>query len=1277
MRLKECWAVLLCLLLLITVAAWAQEITGSIAGIVRDPSGAVLPGATVTVKNTDQNIVIRTLKTDARGEYLATYLPIGKYSITVQAEGFKKFVKSGIELNVNDKLMVSADMEVGAATQTVEVQANPLEVELRSAETAGLVTGTQIRELALNNRNYTQLVTLMPGVSNTGSEEFYVGFSNPITGGVNVLGISVNGQRTSSNNWTIDGADNVDRGSSLGLLITPSVDAIAEFKVLKSNYNAEFGRSGAAQVNVITRSGTSTFHGGAYEFWRNENLNADTYSTKENFRYWTPTAACREKYSDVYAATGDTPDCDTRKPMRYHNFGWNIGGPVTIPGLYNKNKDKTFFFFSQEFRRVITYTTGSTAYLPTQAEMAGNMEAPVCVSFNPDGTCAPGGYSTTVTAANAVSADAWAISQGYIKNIWGKVPGSLPTDPLNRGQAFGTFRNVSNYREELVKVDHVFGPRLSVYGRYTHDSIPTIEPQGLFGPYTPIPGVSTTSTNAPGWGFVGRATATFSPTTLLEAGYNFSYGAIISDPTGTMAASNSPDVKYASVFPIASYLNTLPTINYNGYFSNLSTHPYYEDFNRNHQVFANLTKIIGSHTLKFGGTYYHYQKAENFAGGNVPTFYFHRYGAYDPTATNPPAIPGGTIVPCPTGTAQCLSYNGKIYTQYNLRELQTWANFMMGRGNRYVQSSVDLYPDVRANQFEFFAQDEWRLRPNLTLTVGLRYSNFRQPTDANGMLTNFDPRLYDPAKAPQINPANGNIINPATANLLNGVVPTDAALKTCQKMLAANQVLYCWPEGTVAPYGSKAGNEYNKAFAPRIGIAWDPFGDGKTSVRAGYAIFYDSGLVGIFEQNIFYNPPFVQSIDLGGSSSSLVPLDNPAGTLSIAAAPKRVDSRVDPNFHTPYNQMWNLTVQQQITPTLLVDVGYVGSRANHLLGILDINQPYVGDYLNYPVLGNAQDILGATANCTNLAAAQAGNYSSCTTNFTKLNYIRPYKGWGPINAIRTYAMANYHSLQAMVQKRFAGSSLVSFSYTWSKALTDNQTDRSTAPPNSYDPHSYYGPTQQDRRHIISANFVYEFPWMKNQQGILGKLIGGWELSGITTLQSGTPYTVTEGYYSWDFAGQGCRLSSTVCGIRPDIIGDPTASANWTQTANVTTGTRVFGPTLNTTSWGWFNPFAFTSVNFPLNGKIRPGTSGPGVVYGPGMYRQDLSLFKNIHITERVKSQLRFEAFNVFNHTNPASITTAWANFNETSTNKFGQVAFNGDANFKINRILQLGLKINF
>src|SRR5438045_1054752 len=317
-----------CLILaVLTVAAAAQNITGSIAGTVKDPSGAVLPKATVTLTNTDTGVVVRTVKTDAAGNYSAPLLPIGHYSVTVEALSFVKFVQQGIELNVNDKLTVNAELQVGATGETVVVEANPLQVELQSAAAVGVVTGTQIQELALNTRNYEQLVTLLPGVSSSQTtDQIYVGAFAPI--GTNVVTFSINGARTSENNWTIDGFDNVDRGSNLTLLSFPSVDAISEFKVVRGAYDPEFGRSGGAQVNVITCSGVNALHGSAYEFFRNDWLNSNSFFNKH---------------------VSDPTKVIKRPPLRYNDFGWTLGGPVVLPHIYDGHS-RTFFFFSEEFR---------------------------------------------------------------------------------------------------------------------------------------------------------------------------------------------------------------------------------------------------------------------------------------------------------------------------------------------------------------------------------------------------------------------------------------------------------------------------------------------------------------------------------------------------------------------------------------------------------------------------------------------------------------------------------------------------------------------------------------------------------------------------------------------------------------------------------------------------------------------------------------------------------------------------------------------------------------
>src|SRR5215831_17494826 len=320
-----------CGVVVLSGLSYAQEITGSIVGTVQDPTGASIPAAAVTITNTDRGAVVRTAATSQDGNYSAPLLPIGHYSVAVEAKGFRKAVRSAIELNVNDKLTVNFDLEVGDTQQQVTVEASPVQVELQSATAQTLISGTQVRELALNSRNYEQLVTLMPGVVYSGAgDQIYVGNNNPLSGQSNTVAFAMNGLRTSENSWTIDGADNVDRGANLTLLNYPSVDAIAEFRVLRGQYSAEFGRNASGMINVISKSGTNQFHASAYEFFRNDKLAANNFFNNAN------------KVNLGPDGTAKVP------PLRYNNFGWTLGGPVYIPKVYN-GKDKTFFFFSQEY----------------------------------------------------------------------------------------------------------------------------------------------------------------------------------------------------------------------------------------------------------------------------------------------------------------------------------------------------------------------------------------------------------------------------------------------------------------------------------------------------------------------------------------------------------------------------------------------------------------------------------------------------------------------------------------------------------------------------------------------------------------------------------------------------------------------------------------------------------------------------------------------------------------------------------------------------------------
>src|SRR5713101_7662399 len=557
---------ILILLFLSACTLMAQEVTGSILGTVTDTSNAIVPRAKVTVTNTDRNAVLRTTTTDNNGYYVAPLLPVGHYAVSVAAQGFKTFSKTGIELNVSDRLTVNAELSPGSVQEVVSVEADALQVETQSPTAGGLINGTQIRELALSARNYEEMVALMPGVSAAVSDNIFVGVETP-GGGTNEIDFSINGARFSQNNWTIDGADNVDRGGNFSLLNFPSVDAIAEFKVLRSLYSPEFGRGAGGEVDIVTRSGGNKFHGGLYEFFRNDKLNANRYLNKH---FADPTQRL------------------PRPPLRYNDFGGTFGGPIFIPGHYNAERNKTFFFFSEEVRRIITSST-TLVTVPNANERKG-------IFTDATGIISPANFNPAAVA--------------YLKDIYSHIP--LPQDPIGDKLTMSG-KNQFNYRQELIRVDHSFSPKLMVTGRWMHDDIPTVNPAGLFG-FTSVLGYATSQTDSPGKNLLVRGTWTIKPTVLNEMGYSWSSGGIVSNPVGTSTVTNSPDVVKAIQLPFASPLPRIPNLAF-GTLSGLAGFGPYRDFNINHNWFDNLTWVLGKHTVKLGFSYSRYQKNENDAGG--------------------------------------------------------------------------------------------------------------------------------------------------------------------------------------------------------------------------------------------------------------------------------------------------------------------------------------------------------------------------------------------------------------------------------------------------------------------------------------------------------------------------------------------------------------------------------------------------------------------------------------------------------------------------------------
>ena len=1158
------------LLAVLSSVALAQD-TATLTGTVRDKSGAIIPNAAVTVTNPKTNVT-RQVKSNGEGEYLAGALQAGAYDLTVSAPGFQKYEAKGLVLRVAEKSRVDVVLQVGSVNTEVVVQGEGLtNVQTESNEEGAVITGKEISQLELNGRNFTQLITLTPGVSNqTGQDEGTVGVYGNIQ-------FSVNGGRNEYNNWELDGGDNMDNGSNSTLNVYPSIEAIGEFRVLTANYGAQYGRNGSGTVEVETKSGTNHFHGSAYEFLRNDDFNARNF-----FQSTVP-------------------------PYKKNDYGYTIGGPIF--------KTKTYFFWSEEWRREIVPSTFSGIQVPSLAERQGNFSELCTPSPGPD--CPINPATSLPFPGNQVPVDPNGAALLAV----------IPTPTGVNGSGVPIFSASSSFpthwREELVRVDHDFSSNVRATFRYIHDSWNTVTATPLWSNIGTFPTTPTQFTG-PGVGLVAKLTATASPTLLNE--FVFSYTAdhinlidqgpfqrppamTIPGLFGTGTAGKLPGFQLigGGIFNFGQDVNFHPEGAYNS--------------NPTYTFRDNVTKVLGNHTFIFGAYIAAAQKNELVG-----------------------QLPGG--VGATNGFLTFDSSNSAISTG------NAFADLLMGNISSFSQQNIQPKYYNRYKIVEPYVQDDWHIRKNLTLNLGVRFSLFGLYHELNHQAFNFNPSTYVQG-ASGINP-DGSV----SGNPFNGIVQ-------------------CGVNGV--PEGCMKNHLFNPA--PRVGFAWDPWGDGKTSIRGGYGMFFE---------HTNGNESNTESLE-GSAPAVQIPIQsNIVGYNNIGAGgsvlfPLNVISL--PNkINWPYVQQWHLDIQQEISRNTVATVAYVGTKGTHLSQIFDLNQiAPLPLSLNPYAPGEAI----SSTECTN---AIAGNPAFTPVGGVPItgqalinlqvacgadpNPFRSFLGYGNITRIQDSGSSIYHSFQASL-RHTAGRLQLNASYTWSHSIDDSSDRFDSGFVNSFDLAANRASSNFDQRHIFNLSYVYDLPFFKNGNGFTRTFLGGWEWSGITTFSTGSPFTVLNGVFS-DNAGVG---NGTGSGSFPDVISDPKSNI-----PAQTPGPQV-APFL-------FNPGAFAAPR-----GLTFGDAGRNSLNNPNRINFDMALIKNFKIRESMGLEFRAEAFNVFNHTEwgyfggtggSAAFKTGTLNSGTNTTscyagpnNSAGDPSCLGSSTF-LNmtaahnpRILQLALKLSF
>ncbi len=1171
-----------------------QAQTSTINGTVVDPTGAVVVGAHVQIFDAATHNLTRETNTDASGSFQLLTLPAATYNLRINATGMKELDRNGIVLDQDQTLgLGNLALTVGQSSQTVMVSAETPTIDTTSSNNSAVIDQRQVVEQPLNGRDFESLLTTTAGVVTNNNSQFRLVFNQTDD-------FYVNGMRGTDNNFFLDGIINTDIGANDGEYTDLSIDAVGEFKTLTGNYNAEYGRSPGVMILVNTKSGGERYHGTLYEFDRNTDFDAnDWFSNHEGLG---------------------------RAVLRFNQFGANVGGYIPIPKISPRSHKRAFFFFNYEGTRASRPNGGTYYTMPvpgmlgldtsgnklTQADLSPMYRSgPICTYYNNGpytGTCTPiivNGYqSDSQPNAPALPAGEVQNGQAFVPgtvtyDAAGEVTGGTPVkDNLIPSSQFNSqyaamiddftpgykgnfnrpfFNNGYNDEEQVnfqdtytfyknqyaLRVDYNFGPKANAFFRYVDDRQQEQEGFGIFsGPSFPV---TPLFRRKPGKSWAWELTNVISPTLTNEVSVGWLHLTQIVDIVpGTPKADYDKSTQgwtFSDLYPSTNTHDLAPAVTDGSGYINTGIFPAGWTSTGN-TVVANddVTKVWKEHIFKFGILL---DLNENGQEGSWQENVSMNFGASNQNSYN--------------------TNNGM-------------ANMLLGNATTISQTNAFVFGAFHMYQYEGYAQDTWKAKPRLTLDYGVRYQ-FLGPTYTAGKYHQyyFEPDAYIPADAVTINtapnvpgaaPTQGTICG-ANVNNGNGCGGINNYGNPYNGMVR---------EGTNGLPRGGMDFRYNNV-GPRIGFAWDVFGNSKTAIRGGYGVFYERYQQNTFNFGGISNPPNVYTPTLYGQ-----PIAN-ISAAEVNGAPLTVSGGVLTVLRKgmiPTTAGFNFGIQQALPFHMAVDASYVGNQSRHQIYLHELEQLPLGytNVINPTILGSVNNVTQA---------------------------ILPYLGYSSIIQTDMGASSGYNALQVRVIRRFSDWLTFNADYTFSKAidLEDVDGDQNTLPDYSQ-LSKFYAPAGYDRRNVFNLQWVYNTPGLKQYNKLLQEVGGNWEVAGTAQFWSGTP--CLSGASPSDDA---CDLSSTgnlgnggFGHIRPDYVG-----GSWAESHSHNVPANQFPM--------WYNPAVFA---VPANGTF--GNFHRNTIYGPGVNSWNISLYKNFTINENTRFQLRFEGYNVFNH-------TQWGNVNNS------------------------------